>query len=258
MGSIALASPFQSLTDSLVVPNQSLPGIGSPIGQYKYTGSVIDFGLSAVGDAVAGSGTPFTSVPTDAIALEMWCNATGAGDYLFWSSRSGQLSNVGVLATNLANNTGATNPNRFVNNGQHLVIPCQSVGVLGSAVRFAPGTASARAQGRWIAAGSGFPYLMGHVAGSATEFVIAGAGASAQVPFSDVNRFPVGYAGLYMQITGTGVAANTYVTAISGTALTASASITGTAGNTLTFVGAPEVIVKFNFGYHSYYNAAGV
>ena len=61
-----------------------------------------------------------------------------------------------------------------------------------------------------------------------------------------------------MQITGTGVTAGTYVTAISGTALTASASITGTAGNTLTFVGAPEVIVKFNFGYHSYYNAAGV
>ena len=61
-----------------------------------------------------------------------------------------------------------------------------------------------------------------------------------------------------MQISGTGVTAGTYVTAISGTALTASASITGVSGNTLTFVGAPEVIVKFNFGYHSYYNAAGV
>lgn len=61
-----------------------------------------------------------------------------------------------------------------------------------------------------------------------------------------------------MQISGTGVTAGTYVTAISGTALTASASITGVSGNVLTFAGAPEVIVKFNFGYHSYYNAAGV
>jgi len=61
-----------------------------------------------------------------------------------------------------------------------------------------------------------------------------------------------------MAISGTGVTAGTFVTAISGTSLTASASITGTSGNTLTFVGSPEVIVKFNFGYHSYYNAAGV
>jgi hypothetical protein len=61
-----------------------------------------------------------------------------------------------------------------------------------------------------------------------------------------------------MNITGTGVTAGTTVVSVSGTTVTASASITGTAGNTLTFVGAPEVIVKFNFGYHSYYNAAGV
>jgi hypothetical protein len=61
-----------------------------------------------------------------------------------------------------------------------------------------------------------------------------------------------------MNISGTGVTAGTTVVSISGTTLVASASITGTAGNTLTFAGAPEVIVKFNFGYHSYYNAAGV
>lgn len=61
-----------------------------------------------------------------------------------------------------------------------------------------------------------------------------------------------------MNITGTGVTAGTTVVSVSGTTVTASASITGVAGNTLNFVGAPEVIVKFNFGYHSYYNAAGV
>ena len=61
-----------------------------------------------------------------------------------------------------------------------------------------------------------------------------------------------------MQISGTGVTAGTTVVSVSGTTVTASASITGVAGNTLNFAGAPEVIVKFNFGYHSYYNAAGV
>jgi hypothetical protein len=88
----------------------------------------------------------------------------------------------------------------------------------------------------------------------ATSATISATATSASQTLSAANsNIRVG-----MQITGTGVAANTYVAAISGTALTASASITGTAGNTLNFVGAPEVIVKFNFGYHSYYNAAGV
>jgi hypothetical protein len=88
----------------------------------------------------------------------------------------------------------------------------------------------------------------------ATTATISATATSASQTLSAANsNIKVG-----MQISGTGVTAGTYVTAISGTALTASASITGVAGNTLTFAGAPEVIVKFNFGYHSYYNAAGV
>ena len=86
-----------------------------------------------------------------------------------------------------------------------------------------------------------------------TAVIAATATAAAQTITAANSNIRVG-----MQVTGTGVAANTYVISVSGTTVTASASITGTAGNTLTFVGAPEVIVKFNFGYHSYYNAAGV
>jgi hypothetical protein len=52
----------------------------------------------------------------------------------------------------------------------------------------------------------------------------------------------------YMDVSGTGVAAGTYVSAISGTTLTLSAAANLTA-ITLTFFGSPEVIVKWNEPY---------
>ena len=59
---------------------------------------------------------------------------------------------------------------------------------------------------------------------------------------------------------GSGAAGfNTYVTAVtSATAVTVSASITAASGATVAFVGYPEVLVKWNFGYHGYYNATSV
>lgn len=56
-----------------------------------------------------------------------------------------------------------------------------------------------------------------------------------------------------------GAGFNTYVTAVtSGTAVTVSASITAASGAAVAFVGYPEVLVKWNFGFHSYYNATSV
>lgn len=50
-----------------------------------------------------------------------------------------------------------------------------------------------------------------------------------------------------------------YVTAVtSATALTVASSVTAASGATVGFVGYPEVIVKLNFGYHSYYNATQI
>jgi len=64
-----------------------------------------------------------------------------------------------------------------------------------------------------------------------------------------------------MQVYGPGILQGTYtyITAISGTTVTINAASTSsvTLGN-FTFFGCPEVKVKFNFGYHSYYAAAGV
>jgi len=56
-----------------------------------------------------------------------------------------------------------------------------------------------------------------------------------------------------------GAGYNTYVTAVtSSTAITVSASITAASGSAVAFVGHPEVLVKWNFGYHGYYNATSV
>lgn len=62
----------------------------------------------------------------------------------------------------------------------------------------------------------------------------------------------------YMDITGTGIAADTTVAAISGTSLTLSANATASGTVDLTFVGYPEAIVKWNFGMHQYDTATGV
>lgn len=62
----------------------------------------------------------------------------------------------------------------------------------------------------------------------------------------------------YMTVTGTGIAADTTVAAISGTSLTLSAAATASGTVTLTFVGYPELIVKWNAGMHQYDAALGV
>jgi hypothetical protein len=65
-----------------------------------------------------------------------------------------------------------------------------------------------------------------------------------------------------MQVIGAGVAQGLYiyVSAVSGTSVTLSSStgVTASTSTQFTFVGSPEVKVKWNFGYHSYYAAAGV
>jgi hypothetical protein len=61
-----------------------------------------------------------------------------------------------------------------------------------------------------------------------------------------------------MKVTGSGVAANTVVAAVSGTSLTLSANATASATVTLTFDGYQEVLVKWNAGYHAYENAVAI
>jgi len=60
--------------------------------------------------------------------------------------------------------------------------------------------------------------------------------------------------------TGTGSLAGNYITVtnVNGTTVTVSSAITLASGSALTFVGFPEVLVKWNQGYHSYAFATGI
>lgn len=61
-----------------------------------------------------------------------------------------------------------------------------------------------------------------------------------------------------MLVTGTGVAAGTYVAAVSGTSVTLSQNATASGTVTLTFNGYQEVLVKWNAGYHAYEVAVAI
>ena len=65
-----------------------------------------------------------------------------------------------------------------------------------------------------------------------------------------------------MAISGPGitVGSNTYVTTVNGTAVTLNKAVTTaqSSSTTFSFTGYPEVIVGWNYGYHSYLNATGV
>ena len=65
-----------------------------------------------------------------------------------------------------------------------------------------------------------------------------------------------------MAVSGPGITAgsNTYVTTVNGTTVTINRAVS-TAQSTataFTFTGYPEVLVTWNFGFHSYFNATGV
>ena len=77
---------------------------------------------------------------------------------------------------------------------------------------------------------------------------------------TSATQTPASMTGLYpgMLISGSGVTAGTYVATVSATQFVASASFTSVSGATYTFTGAPEVLVTWNQGHHSYTNATGV
>jgi len=61
-----------------------------------------------------------------------------------------------------------------------------------------------------------------------------------------------------MLVTGTGIAAGTFVAAVSGTSVTLSQNASASGTVTLTFDGYQEVLVKWNFGYHAYQAAVAI
>lgn len=197
MGAISIASPFTPLNQGLSSAAVNLPWSGNALAPWRYTGTVFDFAADGSGTGAAVVPTLGT-VPTDACAVEMWVNGNAADDYIFVTTVLGQLASAGSYASNIAANLLAV---RWAASGAHIIIPFVTVGTAPT-LRVATGKASARIQGRFLASGSGYPYLLGSV----TNNVLTGAGGVQQLAYTDASRFPTGYCGALIQVLGTGPA----------------------------------------------------
>jgi len=99
--------------------------------------------------------------------------------------------------------------------------------------------------------------IVGLVPETAVVVPITGTTSSTTLTLSAANSIlSVG-----MQVYGPGIfqGAYNYITAISGTAVTLANAVSTAQATAVSFtaVGYPEVLVKWNFGHHSYYNAVG-
>lgn len=97
--------------------------------------------------------------------------------------------------------------------------------------------------------------IIGLVPESATSTTASGttSGSSTTVTLAAANSAITPYMG----VSGTGIAAGNYVSAISGTTLTLAVAVNLASATTLTFTGSPEVLVKIAGPWHSYYIGAG-
>ena len=176
---------------------RDIPGLGVGVTNFRYTGTDVDVGLDATGgpNDVTSS---FSSVPADAVGIEVMLSNTGASDYLFWAGVGGRLNTAGAdLAAKTAANLLAC---RWVAGGATLVLPFVTKGVIPTTWRFAAGgAASPRLQARYISDASlRRPYLMG----TTTEVVLTGANSSQIPPHTDTGRFPAGWSAFQFQVLG--------------------------------------------------------
>lgn len=198
MGSIAISSPFKSLSDSLLANNQNLPGSGNAMTAYKYTGAAFDIPLTALGAPTAPA---FPTVPADAVGMEVWSSSSAAADGIAFAASAGVLSNTGNLATNTSNNLGTTGsaPVRCVQNNGHMVLPFYTAGAVPAAWRFAfLTTAGQKLQGRYISKAAGFPYMML----STVDTLLVGADAQQTLPTGTAAKFPTGFSAFFFQVFG--------------------------------------------------------
>lgn len=149
----------------------------------------------------------------------------------------------------VACNTGST----VANVGQWAV--GKNAGLLQNTGSTSTGDSAVAVGGAAPAATAKIARIVGLVPESAVTTTASGttSGSSTTVTLAAANSVITPYMG----VSGTGVAAGNYVVSISGTTLTLAVAINLATATTLTFTGSPEVLVKFNFGWHSYYNGTG-
>lgn len=175
------------------------PGMGSPLKQYTYTGTMFDVAGDASG--AASNAIALLTPPADAVGVEFWQNTgIAADDYIFWATNAGSLNSAGAdLAAKVTANLAAS---QFATAGQPAVVPFVTKGTVPSTLRFANSKTSPRVQGRWISESSlNFPYRLA----TNVPWVRTGANDAALLTAS-ATFFPAGTKAAVIQLCGSGVA----------------------------------------------------
>lgn len=253
--------------------------------------------LTATGTAVITSTTvPSTSQAAQAavpgtVGVFLGCEYTPAGGplygkqrYQYWAGGTVAQDAVAyvlddpdaIFKAAVLTQTGATNAN------SGLTIGYMSQAFVGTNAYFVTGNGGSTATGNSLAGVTGntpgasngtgnvrkdnsttAPFrvvqLVPDTAVTVTTALTAGASSTSLTVASTTGVFPGMQVIIPAATVGGAQGLYTYVTAVtSATAVTVSTSITAANGSSVAFVGYPEVLVKLNFGYHSYYNATQI
>ena len=222
-----------------------------------FYGDVVE--LTADGTLIVNGTTSGTSATTGIVGVFLGCQYTNPStkqpiNAQYWPSGTVASDAIAYVCDDpdtvfqaVACNTGTT----VANVGQWAV--GKNIGLLQNAGSTSTGDSAVAVSGPIATAR--IMRIMGLVPESAVTTTASGttSGSSTTVTLAAANSAITPY----MSVSGTGITAGTYVSAISGTNLTLSVAANLATATTLTFSGSPEVLVKFNFGWHSYYNGTG-
>jgi len=120
-------------------------------------------------------------------------------------------------------------------------------------------SASATTTSAVTPATGGAPFrIVGVVPDTAVSVVQAATSSSTTITLSASNSAI--YPGMAISGPGINAGSNTYVTTVNGTTVTINRAVSSAQSSAVnfTFTGYPEVLVTWNFGFHSYFNATGV
>lgn len=167
-------------------------------------------------------------------------------------------ANTGTTIGYMSQAFVGTNAYFVTGNGGSLVTGNSLAGVTGNTPGASNGTGNVRKDNSTTA-----PFrvvqLVPDTAVTVATALTAGASSSTLTVASTTGVFPGMQVIIPAATAGGAQGLYTYVTQVtSATSVTVSTSVTAANGSAVSFVGYPEVLVKLNFGYHSYYNATQI
>lgn len=167
-------------------------------------------------------------------------------------------ANTGVTPGFMSQAFVGTNAYFVTGNGGNTATGVSLAGVTGNTPGASNGTGNIRKDNTQTA-----PFriidIVPETAVTVSTALTAGASSTTLTVASTAGVFPGMQVIVPAATVGGAAGLNTYVTQVtSATSVTVSTSITAASGSVVSFYGCSEVLVKLNFGYHSYYNATQI